>query len=204
MRMKVLVILVLVLCTIPFYAQEKASKVDLGFSYGMGNEFKNRNYTFTNQSYKVQFYYVVKQTKNFKYALVLQPEINFASHQLLNIYFVEPDDPDYIAKRERYTKLKDVKEYVLNLGFLVRKPVFKSASIYVLGSIGPMIIDTETERLSKGFAFSDVLAVGFTFRFKGVTLDVRPNIRHVSNGGLQKTNAGYTTKNIDFGFSFSL
>lgn len=204
MWIKVFVVLVLALCKIPVYAQEKVSKLDLGFSYGIGNEFKNRNYTYTNQSYKVQFYYVVKQTKNFTYALLLQPEINFVSHQLLNIYFVEPNDSDYIAKRERYTKLKDIEEYVLNLGFLVRKPVFKSVSIYVLGSIGPMITDTETERLSKGFAFSDVLAIGFTFRLNRVTFDIRPNIRHVSNAGLQQTNAGYTTRNMDFGFSFSL
>ena len=103
-----------------------------------------------------------------------------------------------------YTKLKDVKEYVFNIGFLVRKPVFKSASIYVLGSIGPMITDTETERLSKGFAFADVLAIGFTCKVNRITLDIRPNIRHISNAGLQKKNSGYNTKNIDFGFLFSL
>lgn len=120
------------------------------------------------------------------------------------MYFVEPDEPDYLAKREKYTKLKDVKEYVLNIGFLVRKPVFKAASIYVLGSIGPMITDTETERLSRGFAFADVLAIGFTYKVKRVTFDIRPNIRHISNAGLQKTNSGYNTKNIDFGFSFLL
>ena len=73
------------------------------------------------------------------------------------MYFVAHDEPDYLAKREKFTKLKDVKKYVLNIGFLVRKPVFESPSIYVLGSIGPMITDTETERLSKGFAFADVL-----------------------------------------------
>lgn len=204
MYKKALLIVIVICSSIPFYAQDKGNRIEFGFAYGLGNEFKNRNYTYTNQYLKLQFHYKIKDTKNFKYEFVLGPELNFAKHQLLNLYFVEPDDPDYIAKREKYTTLKDVKEYVLNIGFLVRKPVFKSASIYALGSIGPMINDTETERLSKGFAFADVLAIGFTFKVNRATFDLRPNIRHISNAGLQKKNSGYNTKNIDFGFLFVL
>lgn len=204
MYKKAFLIAIVICSTIPFYAQDDDNRVEFGFAYGLGNEFKNRNYTYTNQYFKLQLYYKIKDTKSFKYEFVLQPELNIATHQLLNLYFVKPDELDYIAKREQYTKLKNVKEYVLNIGLLVRKQIFKSASIYVLGTVGPMITDTETERLSKGFAFADVLAIGFTFKVNRVTLDLRPNIRHISNAGLQKTNSGYNTKNIDFGFSFSL
>ena len=204
MNKKALLIVIVICSSIPFYAQDKGNRIEFGFAYGSGNEFKNRNYTYTNQYFKLQLYYKIKDTKRFKYELVLQPELNFAKHQLLNLYFVAPDEPDYEAKREMYTKLKDVKEYVFNIGFLARKPVFKSASIYVLGSIGPMITDTETERLSKGFAFADVLAIGFTCKVNRITFDIRPNIRHISNAGLQKKNSGYNTKNIDFGILFSL
>lgn len=204
MYKKAFLITIVICSSIPFYAQDDDNRVEFGFAYGLGNEFKNRNYTYTNQYFKLQLYYRIKDTKSFKYEFVLQPELNLATHQLLNLYFVKPDELDYIAKREQYTKLKNVKEYVLNIGFLIRKPIFKSASIYVLGTVGPMITDTETERLSKGFAFADVLAIGFTFKVNRVTLDLRPNIRHISNAGLQKTNSGYNTKNIDFGFSFSL
>ena len=204
MYKKAFLIAIVICSTIPFYAQDDDNRVEFGFAYGLGNEFKNRNYTYTIQYFKLQLYYRIKDTKSFKYEFVLQPELNLATHQLLNLYFVKPDELDYIAKREQYTKLKDVKEYVLNIGFLIRKPIFKSASIYVLGTVGPMIIDTDTERLSKGFAFANVLAIGFTFKVNRVTLDLRPNIRHISNAGLQKTNSGYNTKNIDFGFSFSL
>ena len=73
----------------------------------------------------------------------------------------------------------------------------------MLGSIGPMITDTETERLSKGFTFADVLTLGFTFNVNRVTFDLT-NIRHISNTGLQKTNAANNTKNIDFGLLFTL
>ncbi|MGO4905924.1 acyloxyacyl hydrolase [Flavobacterium sp. W20_MBD1_R3] len=201
---KILFIAICICGLIPFYAQDKVNKTQLGFSFGLGSEFKNRNYTYANQSFKLQFYSKIKESKNFKYEIVLQPELNFATHQLLNLYFVEPDEPNYIEKREKYTTLKDVKEYVFNIGLLMRKPVFKSASIYVLASIGPMIIDNETERLSKGFAFADVLALGFTFRINKVVFDIRPTVRHISNAGLYKNNSGYNTKNIDFGVLFSL
>jgi hypothetical protein len=201
---KIFFILTVVFSSMTFYAQDKTSKIELGFNYGFGSELKNDDYTYSNSYYKLHLYYTLKKTKRFKYEILLQPELNFATHQLLNPNFVQPDDPNYIEKRERYTKLKDIKEYVLNIGFLMRKPIFKKASVYVLGSVGPMIIDTETERLSKGFAFSNVVALGITFKLNKISVDVRPNFRHVSNAGLQGSNSGYNTKNIDFGFSFSL
>ncbi|MFV8364837.1 acyloxyacyl hydrolase [Flavobacterium sp. XS1P27] len=201
---KIVFLLIIVFSSKTFYAQDTSSKVKLGFDYGFGNELKNSDYTYTNSYYKLQLYYTIKQTKNFEYEILVQPELNFAKHQLLNFYFVQPDDPNYIEKRERYTKLKDIKEYVLNIGFLMRKPISKTASIYVLGSVGPLFTDTETERLSKGFAFSDVLAIGFTFKINKIIFDIRPNFRHVSNAGLKASNSGYNTKNIDFGFSFSI
>ncbi|MEZ0130744.1 acyloxyacyl hydrolase [Flavobacterium sp. LBUM151] len=200
----------LLLCLLIFFnvltikAQVEKSRLAFGFNYGFGSEFNNKNYTFTNHFYKVQLYYRFKETKNFQYEILVQPEVNFGKHQLLNFYFVKPEEPDYIEKRTKYTQLKDVHEYVLNIGFLVRKPISKSCSFYILGSIGPMINDTETERMSDGFAFADVLAVGFSIQIKRLQFDFRPSIRHVSNAGLGDENAGYNTKNIELGISYSL
>jgi hypothetical protein len=187
-----------------FYGQNTKGETSIGFHYGFGNEIKNSNYTYTNHYYKVQVSYLIKETNHFKYELVLQPELNFATHQLLNLYFVTPEESNYIEKREKFTKLKDIKEYALGIGLCVRKPVSKIANIYVLASIGPMITDTETERLSKGFAFSDVLALGFSLKVDKVIFDVRPSLRHVSNAQLQSSNAGFNTKNIEFGLSLIL
>lgn len=194
----------LFLSAVKMNAQQDDSRFAVGFNYGFGSEFNNRNYTFTNQFYKVQLYYKLKETKHFEYEILVQPEINFAKHQLLNFYFVKPNTPDYQQKRDEYTKLKEIREYVLNCGFLVRKPIGKICSIYVLASIGPMITDTETERMSKGFAFADVLAIGFSVKLNKVQFDIRPNIRHVSNGGLSSKNSGYNTRNIEFGVSYNL
>lgn len=186
------------------FSQEKEHRMALGFGYGIGNEIKNSDYTYTNRYFKGQFYYTFATTKNFQFELLLQPEINFATHQLLNLYFVTPDDPDFEAKREAYTKLKDIREYILNVGVIARKPLTSNFSIYALLSVGPMITDTETERLSKGFAFCDVFAIGFSLKTKKVTLDLRPNLRHTSNAGLQNSNAGFNTFNIEVGIIFPL
>ncbi|WP_125721411.1 acyloxyacyl hydrolase [Flavobacterium ustbae] len=199
-----LLLSLLFLLGVKMAGQERNSHFSLGFNYGFGGEFNNRNYTFTNHFYKFQIYYNLKETKYFQYQILVQPEINFAKHQLLNFYFVKPETPNYQQKRDEYTQLKDVREYVLNCGFLIRKPIGKVCSIYVLGSIGPMITDTETERMSKGFAFADVLALGFTADYKKLQFDVRPSVRHVSNAGLGSSNAGYNTKNIEFGISYQL
>ncbi|MDQ6531773.1 acyloxyacyl hydrolase [Flavobacterium sp. LHD-85] len=194
----------LFLMTVKMTAQKDDSNFSLGFNYGFGSEFSNRNYTFTNHFYKVQLYYKIKETKHFQYQILVQPEINFAEHQLLNFYFVKPETPNYQQKRDEYTHLKDVREYVLNCGFLIRKPIGDVCSFYILGSIGPMITDTETERISEGFAFADVLALGFTVGCNKLQFDLRPSLRHVSNAGLGSSNAGYNTKNIEFGISYQL
>jgi hypothetical protein len=179
-------------------------KFNVGFNYGFGSEFKNKDYTFENHFYKFQIYYSLKENKNMEYEILLQPEINFAKHKLLNLYFVKPETPNFEEKRAIYTQSKNIQEYVLNVGFLVRKPINEKLSIYALVSIGPMITDTETERMSKGFAFADVLAIGFSLKIKQIQFDMRPSLRHVSNAGLGSSNAGYNTKNLEFGVSCNL
>ncbi len=185
-------------------AQEKSSNFRVGLSYGFGSEFSNTDYTFENHFYKAQLYYKIKETTNFVYEVLIQPEINFGKHQLLNYYFVKPETPNFEQKRIEYMRLKEVREYVLNVGFMVRKPIGKIFSVYALGSVGPLITDTETERMSKGFAFADVFALGFTVDYNKFRFDVRPSVRHVSNAGLGSSNAGYNTKNIEFGISCQL
>nr|WP_294935155.1 acyloxyacyl hydrolase [uncultured Flavobacterium sp.] len=184
-------------------AQEE-KRFSLGFAYGYGTQLRDRDFTYTNRFYKIQLGYLLKTARYFTYEVILQPEVNFGEHQLLNMYFVQPDEPDYEAQRERFTKLKDIHDYILNVGVVVRKPISKTFSVYILGSVGPMITDTETERLSKGFAFSDVIAVGLAFKVRKFSFDLRPSLRHVSNGGSQGSNAGVNTKNIEFAFSFLL
>lgn len=198
-----------VLCWLMFVlvqmvSAQNQSKFSVGFNHGVGSEFNNRNYTFTNKFYKAQINYSIKEGKFFDYEVLIQPEINFGSHQLLNFYFVKPEEENFQNKRDQYTKLKDVQEYVLNIGFIIRKLIFRNGSVYALLSVGPLFTDTETERMSAGFAFADVAAIGFSYQIERFVLDLRPSVRHVSNAGLQSKNSGYNTKNIEFGVTYKL
>lgn len=201
MKKKLYFALVFIFISSAFYGQINKHNLSVGFYYGFGKEFKNRDYTFNNQYYKVELSYLIKETKTFKYELVIQPELNLAKHQLINPYFITPADPDYIEKRERFSKINNINQYVLNLGLILRKPISRSLSLFVLGSFGPMISASETERLSKGFAISNVLALGVSCKLKRFEFDIRPNIRHVSNAGLSSPNIGFNTKNMEFGIS---
>lgn len=186
------------------HSQLKKERITLGFAYGTGSELRSKDYTYVNNFYKLQFAYLLKEGTHFGYDLVVQPEINFAKHQLLNEYFVQPHESNYIQLREEYTKLKQIRDYILNTGIKIRKSLTKHTDVYLLGSIGPMITDTESERLSKGFAFSDVIAIGFSLKSDKIVFDVQPGLRHVSNGGLQQSNAGINTKNIEFSVFFKM
>ena len=204
MKKRIIFVFLLLMSSNVFFGQDTISKYTIGFHHGFGSEFKNRNYSFTNNYYKLSINYKLKETKNFIYEVLLQPEINFATHQLLNFYFITPDDPNYIEKREKFTKLKDINQYILNIGFAVRKPITKIFSVAILASVGPMISDTETERLSNGFAFSDVLSFEFTYKINRFIFNLSTNVRHVSNAGLKSSNSGFNTKNIEFGLSYHL
>lgn len=190
-------------CTV--YSQSQKDRFVLGFACGTGEELENNDYTYTNSFYKIHLAFVVGKTKHVGFEAVLQPEINLGTHQLLNKYFVKPDEPNYEELREKYTKLKDVNSYILNIGIIVRTPLSEGVSVYALGSIGPMLTDTETERLSDGFAFSDVIAIGISLKVsRKMFFDLRPSLRHVSNAGFQGSNAGFNTVNIEFQISIGL
>jgi hypothetical protein len=183
-------------------AQKYQDDWHLGFTYGNGKEIKNSDYSYANSYFKILAYRKWKTTTLGDISFFFGPEFNKASHQLLNFYFVKPEIPNYEAKRDAFMTLKTIKEGIFHLGMTLRKDISKKSGIYVLASIGPMITDTETERLSKGFAFCDILALGYTLDFKYFALDVRPSFRHTSNAGLKESNAGFNTKNIELGIIF--
>ncbi len=93
-----------------------------------------------------------------------------------------------------------MKEFALGIGIITRYNLINNISVYALGSVGPMIIDTETERLAKGFAFSDVFSLGLSYKLNSITIDTRYGVRHTSNLNLQNPNSGYNSANFEIGF----
>lgn len=188
----------------PSFSQKNKNDLMMGFLYGFGHEFTNKNYTFDNQFYKIHVGYVIKKTKRYTWALVVEPEINLGRHQLINPFFITSNDPDYIIKREYYSKINNVNQYILNLGILIRKPISNTLSIFILGSSGPMISNAKTERLAKGFALSNTLAVGVDLELNTFIFEIKPSFRHVSNAGFNSPNLGFNTANIEFGIFYNL
>ena len=71
-----------------------------------------------------------------------------------------------------------------------------------MGSSGPIISDNETERLAKGFAFSNVITVEICFKVQKFEFDITPKICYVSNSGFSSLDNSFNRKNIAFGLSF--
>jgi hypothetical protein len=191
------------------YAHEESRLLRLGVNYGIGKQqlfpFNSPDYCYNVNGYKVLINYPLKKSGVFSYELQLEPGIYLAKHQLLNKFYVQPKDgADYLEQREIFTKEKTITECALNVGFLVRYNLKDRLSFFILGSIGPMISNTETERVARGFAFSDIITIGAAYKVKKVMFEIRPGLRHVSNANLQYPNSGHNSSNIDFGISFFL
>lgn len=190
-------------------AQLKKENFKLGFNIGTGSQskfpFDNASYTHEVDFYKFQINYLLKSKLKWAFEINVEPSYYVAEHQLLNKWFIkESVGENYQELRDLYTQKRTIKQYVLNLGFLARFGLFKNSSIYALGSVGPMISDKSTERLVKGFSFSDILAFGTSYRIDKIILDFRYSVRHTSNMEIKQPNNGHNTTNIEFGLLFDL
>lgn len=203
--------LFLVVCLLMFShlpAQETKKKISLGLDFALGTQkafpYNNPHYLHNTTGFKLMINYPLKSGK-FGYELLIEPSLYLVEHQLLNKDFIQPSDgPDYLQLRELYTQKRSYKEYTLNIGFLTRYSFNKSLSTFILVSIGPLYSSIATERLAKGFAFSDIIDLGLTYRIGKISLDLRPGIRHVSNADTQTPNSGHNSSTISLGISYSL
>ncbi|WP_406683999.1 acyloxyacyl hydrolase [Seonamhaeicola sp. MEBiC1930] len=189
-------------------AQLKKENFKLGIAYGQGSQSKFpyflKDHRHTVVFYKTIVNYRLKQKGRWAYEFQLEPSINIAKHQLLNESLISTEIKDYQKLRELHTTKRRITEYVLNCGILVRYRLYKNLSANVIGGVGPMISNKETERLAKGFAFSDVFGLGLSYSISRIVLDFRYSIRHTSNLDFKQPNRGHNTTNIEFGLLFRL
>lgn len=186
--------------------QEKIRSTGLGFSYGMGSQqvfpFMSKDYNYNTKNIKLLFNYPIRKGK-IALDLRIEPSIFLAKHQLLNEYFVQPEyGPDYLYLREVYSRQKTITEYALNIGLQLSINPEGRFSWFIMASTGPMYTDTATERLAKGFAFSDIFGFGMQYKTEHLVFEIRPGLRHVSNLDLQFPNCGHNSTAIDFGILF--
>ena len=177
-------------------------------SYGYGAEdnfaFNDKDYSYKTHIIKVSFYYALNQ-RRYQLGFSVQPQIHFLEHQLLNEHFVQPHETNFEALRARFTQLKQMTLYALQGEFSIRRKITKKMEVLAFLSVGPAIIDTETERLTKGFTFIENIGLGINYQFgKQWFFTIKPSYNHISNAEIQERNSGYNSMNIEFGLGFSI
>ena len=199
----------ILLCCFKLNPAEAQSTARLGIESGAGKQplfpFSSPDYSYIVQGYRLSLNLPLKRKGRISYEFQIEPGVYSASHRLLNEYFIKPSwGSGYLEERKRLMASKTIMEYALNLGFQVRYYLNSNFRCFILAGTGPMVSDTDTERMAKGFAFSDVFALGVAYSTGKIMFEVRPGLRHVSNAGFRSPNSGYNSSNIDFGITVAL
>ncbi|MCL6265112.1 acyloxyacyl hydrolase [Flagellimonas myxillae] len=210
---------VFVLCLYSGYSQmnheQDPFNQRLGLNYGQGTQqsfpFSSDSYTYDVSFIKINYNLNLTKVNKMRIGLNIEPGIYFSTQGEFPKIEASSKEVKAVSKTSETSTAepavmlqRDMNEYVLNLGLQMSYTLQKNLDWYVLGSVGPMIIDTETYRQKKGFAFSDILATGFLYRINSVMVDLRYGVRHVSNAGFGRPNAGYNSTNLEMGFSIPL
>lgn len=211
---KPIVLALFLLGFIQLYSQDKKNfnlfkPHKLGLLYNYGSEdnflFDDPDYTYSSHIVKTQFFYNIARLKASNIQLIIQPQYQWISHQLINEQFVTPDDEDYIIKRKEFTAKKNINLYGLEFGIALLKPINKTCHFRASISLGLNYINTRTERLAKGFTFLENFSLGMTKQlWKKSEFYIGTNFGHVSNLNIQTPNDGYNVLGIEVGYSIFL
>ncbi len=163
------------------------------------------DYSHDNKFVNIQLTHVVKTSGNWSFELLAQPTYYRTRHQLLNLFYIKPEDfENFEELRERFLKGNDYQEFTLHLGLQARYYLTQDWSMYAIGAVGPQISTESTERLRKGFTFSDVIGLGTSYEIRKMRWDFRATLRHTSNAQLASPNSGHNSFSIETGISFLL
>lgn len=177
----------------------------LGIHFGQGTQqsfpFFSKSYTYDNRYVKFNYYQgLSKPHRKLQWGITVEPSL-YLTQQSENA----PVPQSSFSNTKEYIRVDhNITEYVLNLGIQLTYPLGKRLETYFLGSVGPMLIEGDTRRQRKGFAFSDILAIGMLYTTKNYVVDFRYGLRHISNAGLAQPNRGYNSTNFEIGIALPL
>ncbi|MDD7913890.1 hypothetical protein [Polaribacter ponticola] len=131
---KKLFILIVVFLATNFYSQVKnkntfkPSKIGILVNFGTNENFifDDSDYTYSTSTFKGQAFYKLGNWKNLNFELILQPQVQFIKHQLINEQYVLPNEEDYLEKRKEFTQLKNINLLALEFGFATKKELVKN------------------------------------------------------------------------------
>lgn len=185
----------------------KPIKIGVLFNYGSNENFvfDDPDYTYSTKTYKLQAFYDIGKWKNVDFELIVQPQMQSLQHQLLNKWYVTPDQDNVDEKIAEFTQPKNMNLYGVEFGFASKLKLTNTLDLQGTISLGFSYIDTRTERLAKGFTFIENFSLGFSHQvFKNSFVYVGTNFGHVSNLNFQKPNDGYNILGLEVGYSYKL
>ena len=196
-------------CTGQVAAPEAGAPLRVGVNYARAGQpwfpIDNESYVRETRAVKLQLAWTLRSRRRLDLELLLEPGAYRVTHRMLHYGFIQEKDwPDFEARRERFLRERRLVEVVLNVGVVARVRVAGGLSAYGLASVGPMVATRATERLPRGFAFSDVVGLGLGYRRGRGYVDVRASLRHSSNAGLRFPNHGHNAAGWEVGVGWRL
>jgi hypothetical protein len=189
-------------------AQVDATNLRVGVNMGYSRQdvfpYDNLNYSHTSRFIKLQIGKQVWRKNRHSLEVLVEPSIYFVEHQLLNLFFIKPSQPDFEARRELFLQERSYQEYALNIGLQYGYNLKEKWIVYGLISVGPMTATKETERQNKGFSFSDIIGLGTRFKVNKLNYDLRFTLRHVSNADFRSPNNGLNSAGVEIGVYYNL
>lgn len=205
MKLKYLLIINL-LISVFVYSQDsiprfKWLRSGLIFGYASQNTFikQESDYTYENRIVKFSNHFNWSKKRKHSWEILIEPSYYRSKHQMINYWFISHTVANGDELRAKFMQPKNINEYALNAGIVYRRFLNLNSSVYATLNSGPMYIDTDTERLKKGFAFSDILSVGYNYKVKNISLDAKFMFRHASNANLQMPNFGLNSAGFEIG-----
>jgi hypothetical protein len=185
---------------------KKLKKVGLLFNSAKQNNFlfSDRDYDYQTNVIKAQLFYLLRKGEKWDLNLIVQPQVQFAKHQLLNPFYVSSDLPNVQELRDRFTMERNLALYQFELGFQLRTKLREQLYFESTLGLGAGYISEESERLAKGFTFIENLSVGLAHTLKFTELYLGMNVGHVSNFNTQEPNDGYNILGFEIGYRILL
>lgn len=205
MRLKYLLIISLFISVFS-YSQDSIPRFrwlrsGLVIGFASQNTFMKQEWDYTYESKIIKFsnHFNLSRKRKHSWEILVEPSYYRSKHQMINYWFISHTVENGDELRAKFMPLKTINEYVLNVGMVYRRYLNLHSSVYATLNSGPMYIDTDTERLKKGFAFSDILSVGYNYKMKNISFDAKCMIRHASNANMQMPNFGLNSVGFEIG-----
>ena len=205
MKLKYLLVISL-LISVFAYSQDSIPRFrwlrsGLVIGFASQNTFMKQEWDYTYESKIIKFsnHFNLSRKRKHSWEILVEPSYYRSKHQMINYWFISHTVPNDDELRAKFMPLKTINEYVLNVGMVYRRYLNLHSSVYATLNSGPMYIDTDTERLKKGFAFSDILSVGYNYKVRNISFDAKFMFRHASNANLQMPNFGLNSSGFEIG-----